>query len=360
MRETVPGGTAPSNRALVLGFVAVLVLVYLLRLVLLPVVIAAAIAYVVRPAVGWLQRRLRLPRVAAVLVVYLLVLTILAGAGWALAISLGDAVAQAARELPALISRMAQQLFGPQISVFGRSIEASTLGGQVLEEARTWAAQPGAAWAAGTAVVGAPAIAVLMLVLLFYFINSGRRLAEGALWLAPPPHRGHLRDLARRIDPMLRAYLRGVLLVVLYTAAVAWTVLGLVFKLPLAGLISILVGVLELVPVIGPAVSMALIGLSVLINGGGLWAFAGGIGFAVALRVSIDEIVGPFLLGRAVRLHPVAIILAFLIAGTLYGTLGVLLAVPAAAAGRIVLGVWYGDESEAERDPPERRYSGRS
>jgi len=180
---------------------------------------------------------------------------------------------------------------------------------------------------------------------LFYFLSSGRRLAEGTLWLAPPRYRAHLRDLAGRIDPMLRQYIRGVLLVVLYTAAVAYLGLGIVFHLPFAPILSVGVGALEIIPVVGPAASMMLIGLSALLHGGGASAFFWALVFAVGLRVSIDEIVGPLLLGRAVTLHPVVIIFAFIVGASLFGIIGVLLAVPVAASVKIVLAAWYGESA---------------
>ena len=71
------------------------------------------------------------------------------------------------------------------------------------------------------------------------------------------------------------------------------------------------------------------------------------MGLAVFLRVSVDNIVGPLVLGRAVTLHPVAIIIAFLIGASLFGVLGVFVAVPTAAAVKIVLSVWYGEDGPA-------------
>ena len=123
----------------------------------------------------------------------------------------------------------------------------------------------------------------------------------------------------------------------------AWIGLGLVFGLPYAPLVSLLIGFLELIPIVGPAISIALIGLSGVPQGN-LWLFAGFMGFAIALRVSIDQIVAPLVLGRAVTLHPVTVIFAFLAGATLYGALGVLLAVPVATVAKITLATWYGED----------------
>ena len=81
-----------------------------------------------------------------------------------------------------------------------------------------------------------------------------------------------------------------------------------------------------------------------MVDGHGLWTFVGFMGLAVFLRVSVDNVVGPLVLGRAVTLHPVVIIIAFLMGASLFGIIGVFVAVPVAAAVKIVLAVWYGED----------------
>lgn len=104
---------------------------------------------------------------------------------------------------------------------------------------------------------------------------------------------------------------------------------------------------LELIPVVGPAASIALFGTAAVIEGHSLWTFASFMGLAVFLRVSVDNVVGPLVLGRAVTLHPVVVIIAFLTGASLFGILGVFVAVPAAATIKIVLGAWYEDGMDA-------------
>jgi predicted PurR-regulated permease PerM len=146
-------------------------------------------------------------------------------------------------------------------------------------------------------------------------------------------------------------------IIVVYTIAAAWLVLGLVFREPFAPLLSLAVGALEPIPVIGPAIAMALIGGSALINGDGGWTLLAAVLFAVLLRLSIDLVVGPLVLGHAVDLHPLVILFAFLVGASLFGILGVLLAVPVAAAIKIVLRVLY-EEPPSVPEPPMARPAG--
>ncbi len=326
--------TVPSSRVVTATLLVILVLAYLLRDMLIPIAFAAAIAYAVRPAVEWLTKKLRLPRVAAVLITYLAILLILGVAiGWPVA-SFGESVIHAVGQAPQLLGQTIKRLAGPEIHFGGRTVSADALAQQLFDMAWSSLAQPGTVLTAGSLVVGLPAAVILTLVVLFYFIASGKRLAEGVLWLAPPRYRAHLHQLALQVDPALRRYVSGIFLVVFYTSLVAWLGLGLAFPIP------------ELIPVIGPAASMAIIGAMSLVSGGNGWSFLWGMVFAAVLRVSIDEVVGPFVLGRAVKLHPVVVIIAFLTGATLFGVLGVLLAVPVATSAKIVLGEWYGEDQD--------------
>lgn len=336
-----------TNRYVLAVLVAVLMLAYLLRYALLPLAAAAVVAYATRPAVSLLNRRVHLPWRAAVLVVYMTILGLVAAVCYGMAAVLADRLIHAVQALPGQIGRLVEQWAGPTLHLFGETFPSREVGQRAIENLAGLLAEPSHAVLAGSLVVAAPTTLVLTLVVLFYLLHSGRQIAEGVLWLAPPRFRPDIRDLAGRVDPVLRRYVVGVLLVVAYTALVAWLFLNIVFGIPYALILAGIVGVLELVPVIGPAASMTLLVGAALLHGHGLWHIIGLGLFAIALRVSIDELVGPLLLGKAVTLHPVVIIFAFLTGATLFGVLGVLFAVPVASATKIVLAAWYGEDGGA-------------
>jgi predicted PurR-regulated permease PerM len=150
---------------------------------------------------------------------------------------------------------------------------------------------------------------------------------------------------------MLWRYLVGLITVVGYTFAMDLISFWLVFRIPHAVLLSIVVGLLELIPVIGPALSIGLIVVSA-IQQSSLLAMVGLIIFAVALRISIDQLVGPLVLGRAAKVHPVVIIFSFLSGAVLFGAIGLLLAVPVAASIKIVLSIYYSEPVKGEENPP--------
>jgi predicted PurR-regulated permease PerM len=182
----------------------------------------------------------------------------------------------------------------------------------------------------------------LTLVLMPYFMISAPRLAAGTVWLLPPERRKPVEDLLPRIVPILRRYLVGLVLVVSYTALVGWIGFGPVFHLPHAVLLAITVAVLELIPVIGPFMSATTVGL-VAVQQNGIVAAGLLFGFAIALRLSIDNLVGPIVLGEAARIHPVVVIISFVCGAILFGVVGLLLAVPIVVCIKITLEQYYAE-----------------
>ena len=342
---------APSTRFTLAIVAVVLVLAYLLRYVALPMAAAAVLAYLVQPGVRWLSVRCRLPRLAAVVIVYLVLVGLAAFSIYWAATVLSDRLVDAARELPTRIGALAASMFGPTLHVFGQSVPSAEAGHWAIGHLGTFAAQPDNVLSAGTVVIAIPVATVIGFVTLFYFMSSGRQIAAGVLWLVPPRYRAECAELARSIDPMLRRYVTGVLIIVAYTTGVAWLALLLVFHVPLAAEIAVAVGIVEVVPVIGPILSMALLDGIAILQGGDLGQVVALAIFAIALRLSIDQVLGPLVLGHFVTLHPIVIIFSFMTGVTLFGVLGVLFAVPVAAAIKIVLTAWYGERPGAVGDP---------
>jgi predicted PurR-regulated permease PerM len=74
--------------------------------------------------------------------------------------------------------------------------------------------------------------------------------------------------------------------------------------------------------------------------------------FAVGLRLSIDNLVGPLVLGKAARLHPVVVIMAFVCGAMLFGVVGLLLAVPVAVCIKLTLEHYYAEPVAPNRELP--------
>jgi len=178
-------------------------------------------------------------------------------------------------------------------------------------------------------------------VLMGYFLVDAPAIASGLRWLVPPGRRALAEQVWQELDPILRRYFVGVAVVVAYATTAAYLGLELLLGLHHALALALLTGVLEVIPVIGPlaaAVVAGLVAVEQAATARDIWAY---VGYAVVLRLSIDQLVGPIVLGSAARLHPVVVIFCFLAGGALFGIVGMILAVPIALLVKMTLSVLY-------------------
>jgi len=345
---TDPHATAGQRRSRVGGWAiaavlaVIAVLVYQIRIALLPFVLAVAVAFVTDPLIKTLQRRLGTGRWPVAGSLYLCILAILSSAAyWIGSTAVTDLMHVVARA-PEIARHFLTEIIGSQgVTIFGETYAPDKLVAALGSAVRSVVGLTALEHLGGLAVALVFGT-FLTLVLMPYFMISAPRLASRTIWLLPPERRRSVEDLLPKIVPTLRRYLIGLVLVVLYTATVAWIGFGLAFHLPHAGLLAITVGVLELIPVIGPFASAAIVGLTAL-QQNGIWAAAFLFGFAIALRLSIDNLVGPIVLGEAAQIHPVVVIISFVCGAILFGVVGLLLAVPIAVCIKITLEHYYAE-----------------
>jgi predicted PurR-regulated permease PerM len=332
----------PVNKwAIAVALAVALGFLYVVRLAVLPFLIAAAIAYVAEPAVRTLMARGRMSRAMAALIVFLAVMALLGLFGWWAFAALEGDMLQALTQMPQLLQKFLSELFGSEhFSLFGRAYDAGDVARQMTESLFQGFVQPqqwvvAAVW--GFALVTA---LILVIVLIYYFLADGPALSEGALWLVPPEYREEAAEVATKIDPMLRRYIGGLLVIVALATAMSWLAIAFLLHLPFAFLLALLTGLLELIPVIGPMLSAAIVGVLALTEHG-FWAVIAFAVYVTLFRLAIDRLFGPIILGRAVRIHPIVVMFAFLAGGLFLGVPGVILAVPVAASVKIVLDHYY-------------------
>lgn len=324
-----------------------LVVAYPLRYVLLPFIAAAALAYIARPLVNLLKREWGFPHWAAALLPFLLFLIILSAIGYGIKSILGPQLAEMINNTPKVVEefldRVLQQFHLQNTEVFGQKLDPHVAGLKLVEAMKQAAGTNALAMVGG--VFGLIAGAILTVVILGFFLFTGPHLARGTLWLFPADYRPRARRISIEIDQMLGSYLRGVFVIVGFTAIATYIATGFFFHVHDAILLSLAVGFLELVPVLGPIFSFVTFGL-VAVRQTGIETIIAFGAFAIALRLAIDQLVGPLVLGRAARIPAVVVMFSFLAGGTLYGMLGVVLAIPFAATVKIVLADIYREGEE--------------
>ena len=173
---------------------------------------------------------------------------------------------------------------------------------------------------------------------LFYILQDEDQVKQGVLDAFPQQLRDDVRCMARLIDDVLSAYIRGQLLLVLFVggmAIIALTIIGVPFALVL-GLVA---GIFEVLPYVGPilgaipAVVVALLADPI----SALWV-AGA--FFVIQQIE-NLVLVPRISGESVKLHPALVMVSLVIGNELAGLLGMLVAVPVTAVIRDVFKYLY-------------------
>ena len=333
-----------ETRAIMIGALVLTIFLYFIKLILLPFVLAGIVAYILTPVLDWAAKRSGLPRLLLAVVLFLLLFGLFAlvvvFAGQRL-VAEGRGIAG---DLQGIIENFTRQAIGDQpITLFGAAVNAHDIAQGALNRLRDWAGQTDQIGALTEYSLAFVMGAFLTIVLLFYFLVSGHQVARGIFWIVPPHRRPLVARIWTRLDPVLLRYFIGVIAVVVYATIAAYVGLGVILGINHAVFLALLTGVLEIVPVIGPTSAAILAGLVSLRTATGIINIFEYAAYAVLLRLSIDQIVGPIVLGRAAQVHPVLIIFCFLAGGIVLGIPGVILAVPVALVVKSTLATVYGD-----------------
>ncbi len=311
------------------------VALWLLSPILLPFVAGCAIAYFLAPTVDRLTR-LRVPRglaAAAVLLVFfvalvtvLLLLVPVIEVEAAELVRRAPALVESARqEIQALLALAQQQLSPDDMA------KIKDMAGGITAAALGWAAQlTQRLLTSGLALATLLSLLVVTPVVAFFLLRDWSLIVtEIDHWL-PRRHAETIRAEARLIDATLAGFVHGqfmvgLVLAIYYGAALSWV--GLNF----AVILGIIIGVLSFVPLVGILTGFMLaLGLALIEFGPSTRLVIVLAIFGVGYLVD-SNVLSPRLVGSRVNLHPVWIIFALLSFGSLFGFIGVLLAVPAAA-----------------------------
>ncbi len=171
--------------------------------------------------------------------------------------------------------------------------------------------------------------AITILALSFFLLLDGRQQGERLLSRMQPGAATRARRIATRIAGVVKAYVSVNLVLAVAAGVFTWLVLELL-GVDLAVTMGVIVGFLDLVPLIGFTVGGLLVAIVVAFHGfpGALIAW---LAFFLVYQQVQDRVLQPLLYKNAVRVHPAVAIVAILVGGQLAGILGALLAIPTAA-----------------------------
>lgn len=320
---------------------ALVILLWVARGVLAPFIIAAILAYVLSPLVDELADRSGAPRRLVAFGVFLVVLVVIGGLLWFAGARLNAELRAMEREGPSIIESVVERLTGgANVDFLGQTISSRDLGRRLDVAMRDELGTPSQAIQAISVGFGLLLGLVLVFLSLAYMLMDGHTFFGYVLRFVPLEHRAHVERISDEVHHVLGRYLRGQLVLVCLMSSVTFVILEWGFHLPYALWVAILTGVLELIPLIGPIAAGAIASTIGFAQGGAPQAAALAIIYFL-LREIEDQLVMPFVVGRAVHVHPLVTIFAVLTGEKIGGVLGMILAVPIAAAIKVVLDYAY-------------------
>ncbi len=311
-----------------------------------PLIFAAIIVYLFKPLVDRLERS-KVPRILGGCLSYLVFGAVLVLVGALIvplvsrqAVELVDHVPEVIDSLTNLLTNTARFLNVPDSYLGVESLSAGF---------REWFMDPanrevilGWVGRVGEIARGVLEVVVILLlapVLAFYILVDAHNLRRATESLIPEANRAEALHLAGQIGKAVGGFIRGQLMVALVVGLLSSLALWLL-DLPLWLIVGMAAGLLNIVPFIGPWVGGALGVSTALVEGDPVRAIWVAVAF-LAIQQLDNHLVSPLILRVAVHLSPVTIILALLAGATLGGLLGVLIAVPATAVLKILVGHFW-------------------
>jgi predicted PurR-regulated permease PerM len=345
----------------VCGVAAVVALVglvaWVFRVIWPPLILAGAIVFLLNPVVTRLQRR-HLPRVLGTAVSYLGVAAVVALVVILVAPLATRQYDDLAEEWPELRRDLADSIddlserstednwpieiptYAELERQFTGDDDADTDGdGQVSENERQerFADQLDTARELGLRIFHVGIIFVLAPIIAFYMLVDLPHIRRVARSLVPQQARGDVMVVSRRLSTAIGGYFRGQLAVAFVVGTMSSIGMAII-DLPFWLIVGMVAGLFNMIPLIGPWVG-AVPGIIIALTTGGGLSQAIAVGVTMAIVQQIDNhFISPIVMQRAVKLHPAAVMLALLAGGTLGGFFGLLLAVPATATLKILVG----------------------
>jgi predicted PurR-regulated permease PerM len=313
--------------------VAAVLLLWVLGPALTPLILALVFAYLLWPLVRVLERR-RVPRALATTITVLFAMLAITALALLLVPIVTTVLPQLRSQWPVMLDKF-NHVVAPQLKNFGISVDTDTLKASIMKSfdgnMEEWgqkllsSARIGGSW-----LVTILGFLVLVPVLVFYLLVDAESVTGGAWNLVPLRARDGLASFLRECDTMLRQYLKGQLAVMVAMALIYS--LGLMLTgLNLAWPIGVFTGMAVFIPYLGYTTGLVLALMSAAIQFAG-WAGVAEVAAVYAVGQVLESFVlTPRLVGERIGLSPLAVILALLVFGEVFGFVGVLVCLPVTA-----------------------------
>lgn len=322
---------------------------YLLRDLILVLLTSVVIASAVEPAARWFVRY-KIPRIPAVIAVYLAVIIAITGVFYLLIPSLVTEITNLPQSVLSRVSDLTPSaLFSGSSAPGGATNNISNIlpVSDVLNQINALIGVPAGVFRAASSVFGGVFQTILIIVISFYLTVQERGIENFLRIVSPARDEDYIIDLWHRAQSKIGKWMQGQIILGILVGVLVYlglTVLGVKYALSLA-LLAVLA---ELIPIFGPiiaAVPAVILGFIDSVTSGLMV-----LGLYVIIQQFENHLIYPLVVRKVVGVPPIIVIISLIIGGQLAGFLGILLAVPVAA---VVLE--FADDVQRQKHLPARQ-----
>ncbi|EAC4599752.1 AI-2E family transporter [Listeria monocytogenes] len=209
-------------------------------------------------------------------------------------------------------------------------------------------------------IVGTVTEVVLAIVttplVLFYLLKDGKKLPDFLLKMLPVNGRAHTRQVLGEANHQISSYIRGQIIVCLCIGIllfIGYLIIGLPYALTLA----IIAACTSIVPYLGPAIAITPAIIIAIVTSP--WLLIKLIIVWCVVQLLEGKFISPQVMGKTLKVHPITILFVILVAGNLFGVLGVIFAVPGYAVLKVIVThvfIWFKRISGLYGEQPESEY----
>lgn len=309
-----------------------------ISVVFAPLAIAIILTYLLNPLVKLLQRR-RVKRGIAVLIIYVLFLAVVGTIMRFLIPKIAHQISSFISDLPSYAETFAAKVnsfLAARKIDYRLNISSASIRDYLNTHRDTILSVLGGVRSLAGQVVHFTITFIVGIVLSVYFLLDLPKIQARTRAMIPARQKDEVLTVGNQVGVALGGFFRGQLLVALFVGVASAIGLTIV-KVPFAIVIGMIAGLFNLVPLIGPFIgAIPAVAIS-LLSDHPIRALYGAIALLVVQQID-NHLISPNVMGRTVKLHPVTVMVALLIGGTVAGIFGMLLTIPIVATVKIIAG----------------------
>ena len=340
IKNNAPAQRSWGVRLLLWGGLIALVgyVLFLIQSIITPLVIALVLGYLLNPLVNWMERQ-RIQRALSILLIYLGFIITLSIVLWILIPIIFREILSFQTKVPLYISQSQSWIAQWQATLAEKAPMLKNV--DLLKSAGSFSSQ--------SLLQGINQIPVLLMnvlsifsllvlvpFLMFFILKDGPAFKKSFLRMMPNRYFEMTANLLYQVDKKLSSYLRGQIMVAGIFGLLVFIGLS-VLGVPYAFFIAVIAGLTNLIPYVGPFIGLALAAALAFLDSGNVVQVLQVAGVLMTVQLIDNMATSPIVMSKSIELHPMVIFFSLMIGGSLFGFLGMLLAVPITASLEIIL-----------------------